>query len=286
MPTSPSSSAQAAREALAARLREVRLDAELTRREVAARCGWSESKSSRIEAARTAPSDADVRAWCAVCSAGSEAADLIAANRQADSMYVQWKRLQRAGLRRLQESSVPLYERTRRFRIYCSHVMPGIFQTPEYASALLSGIAGMHGTPDDVADAVRARMKRSQVIREGDHCFAVLIEESVLRYRIGTPEVMAGQLGQLLSLMTLPAVSVGIIPFTAARSVWPLETFTVFDDRRAHVELLSARVTVTAPGEVELYRKAFSRLRESAVYGAQARSLITAALGALEPASG
>ena len=110
----------------------------------------------------------------------------------------------------------------------------------------------------------------------------MLIEEAVLRYRLGGAETMAGQLGYLLSTITLPSVSLGVIPFSAAgRPMWTLETFTVFDDSRVHVELLAAQVTVTAPSEITLYVRAFERLADLAVYGTQARSLITAAIDAL-----
>ncbi|MFF3883769.1 helix-turn-helix domain-containing protein [Streptomyces sp. NPDC001914] len=279
--SSPSSRAQEAREAIAARLRELRLDADITARVLAVRCGWSESKSSRIEHAKTPPSDADIRAWCAACGRPEQSEDLVAANRQADSMFVQWKRLQRTGLRRLQESGVPLYEQTRQFHVYCSNVVPGFFQTPGYATALLTSIARFRGTPDDVADAVTARMNRSHVVRDGDHRFAVLIEESVLRYLIGNTEVMAAQLGHLLAVMALPSVSLGVIPFSASRTAWPLETFTVFDSQRVHVETLSAVIRETEPSEVGLYLKAFTNLQGMAAYGSAARSIIMAAITAL-----
>ncbi|MCY0933185.1 helix-turn-helix domain-containing protein [Streptomyces sp. H34-S4] len=279
--SSPSSKAQKAREAVASRLREMRLDAGITGRELAVRCGWSESKSSRIEHAKTPPSDADIKAWCTACGKPGTADDLIAANRQADSMYVQWKRLQRTGLRQLQESGVPLYEQTKQFQVYCSNVVPGFFQIHGYATTLLASIAQFRGTPDDVSDAVKARMDRSRVIREGDHRFAVLIEESVLRYRIGSAEVMAAQLGHLLSVMALPSISLGIIPFTAPRMAWPLETFTIFDRQRVHVETLSAVIKETQPSDVALYLKAFGNLKEAAAYGSDARSLITSAINAL-----
>ncbi|MET8677656.1 helix-turn-helix transcriptional regulator [Streptomyces sp. NPDC004647] len=282
LPPFPSSSVGAARQALAARLREIRLDAGITKREIAAQCGWSDAKSSRIENARTAPSDADIRLWCRACEAEDQAPDLVAANRQADSMYVQWKRLQRTGLRQLQESSVPLFERTKHFKVYCSNVVPGFLQTPGYAKALLTSIAVFRGLPDDVAAAVDARMNRSHVIREGDHRFAIVVEETVLRYRIGDAGVMAGQLGYLLSAMNLPSVSLGIIPATVARPMWPLETFTIFDDRRVDHEPLSASVKITAPGEVSLYLKAFGKLSHLAVHGAEARGLIVKAIEALE----
>lgn len=104
----PSSSVQKAREVLAGRLREIRRDAGISGRELAVRCGWSESKSSRIENARTPPSDADITAWCLACAAEDQAPDLIAANRQSADAHVQWRRLQRSGLRLLQDSVVDL----------------------------------------------------------------------------------------------------------------------------------------------------------------------------------
>ena len=260
----------------------MRLDAGLSGREVAERAGWFASKVSRLEHGVTPPSDGDIRVWCQVCSAEDQAADLIAASRSADSLYVEWRRVQRAGLRHLQESRVPLYERTHLFRVYCSNVVPGLFQTDAYATALLSSIARFHQAPDDVSAAVEARVSRSHVVREGDHRFAVLVEESVLRYRVGDAETMAGQLGYLLALMSFPSVSLGVIPFAASRGMWTLEAFNVFDDRRVHVELLTAAVTVTAPGEVTQYVKAFTELADLAVHGAAARALITSAVAALE----
>ncbi|MFE7609260.1 helix-turn-helix domain-containing protein [Streptomyces celluloflavus] len=279
----PVSSLHEARAALAQRLRELRLDAGITGKELAARCNWSAAKSSRIENAHTAPSDADIRAWCAACGAPEQAADLVAANRQADSIYVQWRRLQRTGMRRLQEASVPLYERTRQFRVYASHVVPGFLQTPGYAAALMGTIAGFRGTLDDVSAAVNARVRRSHVVYEGDHRFATLVEENVLHHRVGDTEVMASQLGALLASMALPSISLGIIPAAAPReqAMWPLEQFTVFDDVRVNVELLAAKVTVTAPGELDIYLRAFTRLTGLAVYGAKARALIVRAIDAL-----
>lgn len=282
MAISPSSSVQRARQQLAERLRDIRLDAGLTARALSTAAGWHEAKTSRIESAKQAPSEADMQVWCRVCGADREVPDLIAASRAADSMYVEWRRLNPAGLRRAQESRRPLYERTMVFKAYCSAVIPGFLQTPGYARALLSAITAFRGTPDDVEEAVAARMSRNRMLRSGNHHFALLVEESVLRYRLGGTEVMAAQLGHLLEAAELPSVSLGVIPFAACgRPVWPLESFTVFDDERVHVELLSAQVTVTAPSEITLYVRAFDKLAELAVHGPAARELITAAINAV-----
>ncbi|MEU9889111.1 DUF5753 domain-containing protein [Sphaerisporangium sp. NPDC051011] len=278
MPSSPSSSVQQAREALAGRLREIRLDAGLSARALAAAAGWHESKTSRIENAKTPPSDADIKVWCAVCEAADQVGDLIASSRAVASMYVEWRRVQRTGLERLQKSSIPLYERTRRFRFYHSLLIPGLFQTAGYAGALMAAISTFREIPDDIEQAVAVRMERQKVLHSGAR-FAVLVEQSVLYYQVGDAEVMAGQLDHLISMAALPSVSLGVVPFaTGGRPVWPLEGFSVFDDHQVNVELLSAMVTVTQPREIALYVKAFGRLADMAVYGAAARSLIAAAI--------
>jgi hypothetical protein len=278
---SPSSSVQRARQHLADRLQDLRLDAGMNSKALSDAAGWHPAKTTRIEGAKQAPSEDDIRTWCRVCHAEREAPDLIAASRAADSMYVEWRRLQPSGLRHTQEARVPLYERTKAFKAYCPSVIPGWLQTPAYAAALLSAISAFHGTPDDTKDAVAARVNRNRVVRDGNHRFALLVEETALRYRIGPPEVMGAQLRYVAEVMELPWVALGVIPSAVQRDMWPLEQFTVFDDNRVHVELLSAQVTVTVPSEIILYVRAFERLARLAVYGDESLALVGEALAAL-----
>ncbi|CAG6396916.1 DUF5753 domain-containing protein [Streptomyces cocklensis] len=107
------------------------------------------------------------------------------------------------------------------------------------------------------------------------------MEENVLRHQLGDAGVMAGQLGLLLSVMDLPAVSLGVVPFAAARTTWPIETSTVFDDERVHCEPLSVSMKITTPDEVAQYVRAFAAFHQQAVYGAEARALIVRAIDAL-----
>ncbi|MFE7409767.1 helix-turn-helix domain-containing protein [Streptomyces laurentii] len=281
MPSPSLSSAQAARAAVAARLQGLMKDAGLSGHELAARCGWHKSKSSRIARGVTPPSDADIRAWCAACGADDHATDIIAASRNAESMYVEWRQLHRDGMRRVHEQTTPLYQRTRSFRVYASNVVPGMLQTAGYTTGLLRAITTFQGTPDDVADAVAAREKRSRVLREGDHRFAILLEETVLYYLVSDDAAMAEQLEYLLIAMGRPNVSLGIIPARARRTVWPLEAFYAFDDHQVAVETLTAEINVTTPGEIETYLRAFSQLSLTAVRGEPARCLILKALAAI-----
>ncbi|MGW7369210.1 helix-turn-helix domain-containing protein [Streptomyces sp. NPDC054841] len=282
MPISPSSAAQVARENVARQLRDLRKDAGLTVVELAVQCGWHHAKSSRIENAKTPPSPTDIRLWCRACNAMDQAADLIAASRHAESMYTEWRRRVRTGLKQLQDSYVSLYRSTGVFRVYSPTLVPGLLQTEGYARALLSSNARFLDVPDDGAEAAAARVERSRVIHEPGHRCVLLIEEAVLYYQLGTAEEMAAQLGYLLTAGALPAVSLGIVPMaTSERAMWPQETFHIYDDNLVSVELLSAQVNVTQPSEIAMYLKAFEQLRSMAVYGAEARVLVTKAIDAL-----
>lgn len=282
MPASPSSSAQAARARVARRLRDLRADAGISGSELAARAGWTHPKTSRLENARTPPTPADIRAWCAACGADEEAEDLIVASRDAESQYVEWRRRVRTGLKTLQESYLPLFQRTELFRIYSTTMVPGLLQTDGYLRSLLGGITDFREIPNDVDAAVAARLERSRILHQSGHRFVLLIEESVLHHQLGDSDAMAAQLGHLLTAGAIPSVSLGVIPAaTRERGHWPMETFHVYDDSLVSVELLSARVTVTEPSEIALYIRAFERLRTMAVYGADARALVVKALDAL-----
>ncbi|SDJ94829.1 hypothetical protein SAMN05421869_11396 [Nonomuraea jiangxiensis] len=198
-------------------------------------------------------------------------------------MFVEWRHMERTGLKKAQEAVVPRWERTRHFRIYSSKLIPGPLQTRAYITAILSALMRRRGLRDDVEEAVQVRVDKQHVIHEGDHRFAVVLEESVLRAPIGGADVMAGQLGHLLTVSALPSISLGIIPLDADRStMWPVEGFFMFDDAEATVELVSGHLTVTQPHEIALYAGAFAELAALAMYGKAARALITKAIQAVD----
>jgi len=189
---SPSSSAQQALAVLGSRLRDIRMDAGLSGRDLGRLAGWHSPKVSKIEHARQTPTAADITARCRCCSAVDQAADLVASLRAAEGMFVQWRRMERTGLRLAQEAVVPLWERTRWFRVYSSRLIPGPVQTTAYIAALLDGLRVRRDLRNDVATAVQVRVDKQHVIHDGDRRFAVVVEESVLRYPIGGADTMAG----------------------------------------------------------------------------------------------
>ncbi|WP_420036145.1 DUF5753 domain-containing protein [Streptomyces sp. cg28] len=269
------------RRSIAAALAEMRDQQGLSNIELSLRCDWSTSKTSRIARGLQLASARDIQVWCEACQQPSRAGELIAKALSAETMYVEWQRLHRHGLRQVHERTTPLYERTRTFRVYSSSVLPGMLQTEAYATGLLHMITDFQHTPNDVPEAVQARLARSGVVYRGRRNLAVLLEESVLHHLICPPDAMAEQLHRLLAVMRRQRASVGVLPFGTRRTVWPVESFYVFDHSQVAVENLTAEVNITAPGEISTYLDAFEQLAASAVFGTVARERVRRAIQAL-----
>lgn len=283
MTTPPSSSAREAQRALGGRLREIRKDAGLSGRALAAATGQHFTRVSKIEHGVQPPTDDDIRDWCLACGANDQVPDLIATARVVESAYLEFRRQARAGMKRVVGAhTLPLYERTSFFRIYEHNVIPGLFQTAAYCAAMLSFWIGFLDTPADLDAAVAARMARQKIIWEADKRIVVVLEEQALRTWFGTADLQAGQLGRLLEMMSVPTVSLGIIPLTTERAAVASAGFWIFDNSLVALETPTASIEVTRPEEIELYARMFEHLRGSAVFGAAARTLIIRALGELK----
>ncbi|MFE9325289.1 DUF5753 domain-containing protein [Nocardia sp. NPDC052278] len=174
------------------------------------------------------------------------------------------------------------YEQTSVFRIYEHNVIPGLFQTPEYTAAMLEFWIRFLGTPNDVEEAVAVRMQRQRVLQRGGKRFVAVLEEQAIRTWFGTAEVQAGQLGRLLELMSMPNISLGIIPLMTEREAVGSVGFWIFDDDLVALETPTASIQVTQPAECNMYARMFEVLKRGAVYGRAARSLIVAALDELD----
>lgn len=138
----------------------------------------------------------------------------------------------------------------------------------------------LYGLPESEAEAaVAARMPRQRLVTAGTgrNRYSFLIEASALDVLVGDAEIMVGQCDFLLSVFSLPHVSLGVIPATRVRTIYPGEGFYIFDGKLVRSELWSGGFRSRQPEEVATFLRAFAMLREMAVYGASARGLIAAA---------
>lgn len=270
-----SSKQQKAREAFGNRLREIRLDAGLSGRQLAGVTGFHYTKVSRVEHGGQSLSDADIRAWCAACGADPQATDLIAQMRAVDTLYRDYRHAARRGLRQLQEPWVALYERTELFRVHEHWVVPGLIQTEAYSMAVMAHWRDVMSLPEDDTEAANAiRMSRQRILRLGERRFVFLLAEQVLYSRVPSAPAMLDQLDRLVEVMSLPRVSLGLIPATTGLDGHTQTSFWIFDKSLVQVETLTTGLDITRPEEIELYLAAFERMRRTAVFGRNAKALV------------
>lgn len=268
------SSAEQAKKAFGNRLREVRKDAGLTGRQLAELTGFHFTKISRVEHGGQGLSDADIRKWCTAAGAEEQIPDLIAQARAVESLYREWRRQARTGLRRLQEAIEPLYERTKLFRVHEHWSIPGLLQTAAYSNESMAYWAQLLDLPNDQEAATQARLARQKVLREGRHRFVFLLAEQTLRTRIGSVETMLEQLDRLMGAMSLPNVSIGIIPASAGLGGHTQTAFWIFDDSLVKIETLTAGLDITRSEEIGIYVTVFNQMKHAAVFGEAARAMV------------
>ncbi|UUU32267.1 helix-turn-helix domain-containing protein [Streptomyces sp. CA-210063] len=274
-----STQVQEALQALGARLRGFRKDAGFASGRAFARATtWQESKVSRIENGKQRPSEDDIRVWCETTGQGDQLGDLVAIVRHVDELWLEWRRQLQTGVEKRQRQAIPVYAKTKLFRIWHPTLIWGTLQTADYAAEVFQQGVSYYEIPNDTEAAVAKRLERQQYLYQGERIFNVLLGEQALYTNFGGPEVMKGQLDRLLAVMRLPRLSLGIVPKSAPTLIWPGNAFSMFDSRLVLVETYSAEFSVSQPREIELYTKAFALLKQSAVYGTAVRDLISTAI--------
>ncbi|MEU1205027.1 helix-turn-helix transcriptional regulator [Nocardia sp. NPDC005825] len=266
-----------AKEALGARLRELRLDAGISGSELARRAGWHQTKVPKIEYGKTKPTDADIRAWCSHTDSESQVSDLIATLRNIEAAWLEWRRVLGTGTKRRQQASIKLEAETEIMRVYHPFLVPGLLQTAEYAEGVLRQVIEFQQVPNDIDEGVSKRLERQQILYRRNHKFHFVIAEQALRTTVGTDKTMVGQLDRLLAVAGLPRVVLGIVPAEEPYRV-SMTNFTIFDNTRVMVETVTAELTVTQPREIAQYGRAFDALASQSVTGDEARNLILRAL--------
>lgn len=154
-------------------------------------------------------------------------------------------------------------------------MLPGIFQTEAYIRQMLRFWYSFLDAPDDADATVAMKAERTAIALTQAKRILVVLGERALRTRRGTPAEHADQLRHLLSLMVLPFVSVGVIPADAQRYAIATTGFWIFDDNAVALETPTAAIKVSRPQEIALYAAMFEQLQAQALYGPDARRLIT-----------
>ncbi|MEU0189445.1 helix-turn-helix transcriptional regulator [Streptomyces afghaniensis] len=275
---------QTAREALGARLRELRVEAGLEGKDIAAALGWQTSKVSRLQNGKQTPTPSDLSAWARAISRPDAEAELhgLLAALDMKQRHRSWRRQLAGGHRGRQEIAVRQTETTTLIRGLEVSRIPGLFQTPEYARVIFDSNAEFRGIPPTTEAAVETRMRRQEALYDPEKTFRFLVCEAALYHRSCPVEVMAEQLDRLYNLVGQRRIELGILPFgTQLRRTAP-HAFWIYDERLVIVETISEELWLTGDDDVRLYERAWDWLAEAAEYGTPARRLIGRARASLD----
>jgi transcriptional regulator with XRE-family HTH domain len=210
---------------LALELRELRERSGLTQAEAASRAGVSKSKLSRIEDAKTRASDDDVAALLQMYGLDPDRHPAIRALNR-DSWQRGWWTVYGDAFR---DNFIMLEEQAPTIRTYETLLIPGLFQTPDYARTMFRNRRDLEDA--DLDRLVEARMHRKSILtRLKPPTVHVVINEAAFRERVGDAELMRKQASEVWSVASgHPGVTVQILPFGAAPPCALFGSFTLFE---------------------------------------------------------
>ncbi|MFE3763111.1 helix-turn-helix domain-containing protein [Streptomyces sp. NPDC059104] len=275
---------QAARAALGARLRDLRIsapDGRLTGTQLADRLGWAHSKIYKLENGRQTATAEDLRAWAEVTGHPGATDELHARLGGLESHIRSWRRQLASGHRAVQDAITAEHARTTTLRIWENCVVAGMLQTADYARAVFTRHADLMRSPRDTEEAVRARVRRQEALYDSGKRHQIMMWEGALHAQVCPPAVLAAQLDRLLSVIGLDTVELGVVPFATPLKIHPGNGFWIYDERLVIVEDWHAELWLDDAGSIDTYLRVWDTLRESAVYGAEAQRVIARARQAL-----
>ncbi|WP_049571101.1 helix-turn-helix domain-containing protein [Nonomuraea sp. SBT364] len=260
-------------------LRLLRERRNLTGSKAANELGWSPSKISRIEAAKTMPSTEDIKAMAKLYSAdGGKIDELFGLLRDADQRG--WWEDYEDALPEEYTRFLGLEAEATFQRNWEPQIVPGLLQTEDYAREVILAVRGIALiTHSGVRSRVEARLDRQRlVMHRADPCgMRFVLDEPALMRRFGEPSVMREQMEHLLELSLLPHVSVQVLPMDALH---PVNTgafihlkFAEFDDV-VYLEQLYTAHFVEDLERVAGYETAFEHIRSQALDEDESRVLI------------
>lgn len=267
------------RRRLGSELRRLREDAGLTIDKVAEILECSDSKISRVETGQVGPTPRDVRDMLEIYGVtGKQRDKLIQIAREARQKGW-WLAYRDAA----NTAKFVGYEAAAAsIRIYEALVVPGLFQTAEYAQAVFRA-ARPTLRIKQLESRIGLRMARQSLLTQADppQLWAVL-DESVLRRLIGGRECMREQLDRLGQVAALPTVTLQILPFMAADQPGIDGAFTIFsfaeriDPDVVYIENFTDNdLHLHGVSDIRLYKSLFDRLRAAALSPSDSAALIT-----------
>lgn len=215
------------RRRLAAELRGIRENKGKSGDAVAAALRWSPSKISRYERARTGLRPREVERLLDYYQiTGPRRALLL--DLAEDAAQKGWWEEFAGSLPEDYQQFIGLEHEAASIAIWHVDVVAGLLQTEAYARHIIGSYSRVEPVPPGmIGRLVRVRMRRQQVLNREGLALSVVLDESVLRRRIGDDLVMYEQLQHLAREADRPNLTLRILPLDAQHTVFG-ESFVIF----------------------------------------------------------
>ncbi|MGS2588183.1 helix-turn-helix domain-containing protein [Streptomyces hebeiensis] len=271
----------ARRRRLAIELKKLREEHALTCNQVGKELDWSGSKVNRMETGQGRVQPSDVEALCRFYGTSDELRELLKSLAK-QSKTKGWWHAHGDAVPSWFSVYVGLEQAAASLRTYQGEFIPGLLQTPEYATELSRATPDQN--PEEIPRLVDVRMRRQQLLTEANAPdFWAVVHQSVLMRVIGNHQVMTAQLERMLKMAELRTVTVQVLSFDAG--AYPTTgPFTVLgfpeqeDPDVVYREGLTDSVYLELPTEVAVYTKAFDQLRALALSPQRSATLIRSVL--------
>ena len=270
------------RRRLAAELRGIRESKGKSGDTVAAALKWSPSKISRYERARTGLRPREVERLLDYYEITGPRRALLLGLAE-DAAQKGWWEEHADSLSEDYKQFIGLEHEATSMAIWHVDVVTGLLQTEEYARHIIGSYSRVEPVaPGMIGRLVRVRMRRQQVLNRDGLELSVVLDESVLKRRIGDDSVMYDQLQRLVKEADRPNLTLQVLPLDAQHSVFG-ESFVIFgfgQDADAMLqdvvstEHLRSGFTLEGERDTYLHRIAFQMLSEASLDPAASRALI------------
>jgi hypothetical protein len=242
--------------------------------------GYGDSMLAKVETGRRVPGRQLFPPWLDACAVHVQDKFPVLTDGHRRALSALWEiALKREGpIPEFAQKYFAEEEKATFVRLWALLFMPGLLQTRGYAHAMfLAG--GMD--EDEAAEKTGVRMGRQGILEGPDPAHAtVVIHELALHFRVGTPEIMIGQLERLLELSRRPNLVIQVVRdtgyFPGLRGPYELASGEAIPDT-----LLMLAVEDQMVQDGALTRKAialFEAIRSYALNAEDSRALIVEAI--------
>jgi len=264
----------------------LRNKAGLTVKDAARGLEWSETKIWRIETGQTSLRSFDVEVMCRIYGVAPDMTEALMGLAKETKAKGWWQAYGDA-VPEWFDLYVGLEAAASKLFLYEQELVPGLFQTGDYARALIRA-DHPDETDGEIDRRVQLRIARQALVRRpiDPPEMQVALNESALRWPIGGPEIMAAQLERLVAASELPNVSLRVVPFSAGFHPGILSgSFNILrfplngngqesEPPTVYADLYTGALYLDKPQEVHRYSETYAGIWQNALDEEASREII------------